>query len=457
MLRLTAMLVFGSAALAATASAQKPQKAFFPYPLRVEKLKNGLVVVRVPFRSPGLVAYRTVVRVGSRNEVEPLHTGFAHFFEHVMFKGTKRFPEGAREKLLATLGFNDNAFTQDDMTVYHSFGPSSGLQRLVDVEGDRFRNLEYSEATFQTEAKAVLGEYHKSAANPELKIEEELEATAFTQHPYRHTTLGFYDDIQKMPGYYEFSLEFFRRWYTPDNALLFVVGDFDDAKLMQWIRESYGPWRGKVARVRIPSEPRQTSGRQIRIDWPTPTLPRVIHAWHTPASTLSDRNAAVQAVLGSYLVGPSSPLQKELVLEKHLAEGIGTRFFDHRDPHLFSIQASLIEESTRQPVEVAFEGALWQLAVGEVDAQRVEDIKRNLRYGLLMALETADQVAEHLANSAGIHGVPNALEIEHQNIARVRPADLVAFVKRYLTAANRTSLTLMPSAQPQSREGKPKS
>src|SRR4051794_38612197 len=102
-------------ALAAPAAAAPKPKPFFPYPLKTTVLKNGLTVARVPFQSPGLVAYYTVVRVGSRNEVEVDHTGFAHFFEHMMFKGTKAWPEGTRDALLAKLGFNENAFTSDDL------------------------------------------------------------------------------------------------------------------------------------------------------------------------------------------------------------------------------------------------------------------------------------------------------------------------------------------------------
>src|SRR4051812_8865543 len=226
-----------------------PAKPLFPYPYKTTVLKNGLSVTRVPFNAPEQVAYYSVVRVGSRNEVEKGHTGFAHFFEHVMFKGTKNWPEGTRDALLGKLGFSENAFTSDDVTVYHVTGPTSGLRQLIDVESDRFMNLDYSEATFQTEAKAVLGEYHKNAANPGLKIEETVLATAFTKHPYQHTTLGFYEDIQAMPSRYEYSKEFFKRWYTPDNTMLFIVGDFDDAKLMADIEKAYGGWSGKAATI----------------------------------------------------------------------------------------------------------------------------------------------------------------------------------------------------------------
>jgi len=172
-----------------------PKTGVFPYPTKIATLKNGLIVVRVPFDSPGLVGYYTVVRVGSRNEVEPGHTGFAHFFEHMMFRGTKRFPEGSRGAITGKLGFVENAFTTDDVTIYYSNGPSTGLEQLIDLESDRFRNLDYAEPAFQTEAQAVAGEYQKNASNPSLKIEELTLGTAFTRHPYKHTTIGLYEDI----------------------------------------------------------------------------------------------------------------------------------------------------------------------------------------------------------------------------------------------------------------------
>lgn len=438
------LLLLSAALPAAAAQPDGASSPFFPYPLQVDRLPNGLTVVRVPFDSPGLVSFQTVVRVGSRNEVEPGRTGFAHFFEHMMFKGTPLHPEGQREKILGTYGFDDNAFTTDDITLYHSYGPTAGLEKLVEIEADRFRNLQYSEPSFQTEALAVLGEYHKSAARPYLKMEEELARTVFTQHTYGHTTLGYYDDIKAMPQAYEYSRTFFERWYTPDNTLLVIVGDFDDAKLMQAVRTHYGPWERKVASVEVPSEPRQRKQRTVHIDWPHPTQPRHVLAWRTPAARLDTADAAVQSVLVEYLVGPTSPVYKELVLEKQAAQRVGSDYSPHRDPHLFTLYAELQDESHRSTVQAAFNKAIKQLATAKVDAERVEAIKSNLRYGLLMNMETAKDVALHVAWYAGIYGSPEALALHYQKVSEVQPADLVAFARKYFPAANRTILTLTP-------------
>ncbi|KFE59828.1 M16 family metallopeptidase [Hyalangium minutum] len=437
------LLLLLAPALPATA---QPSTETFPYPLKVDRLPNGLTVVRVPFRSPGLVAYYTVVRVGSRNEVEPGKTGFAHFFEHMMFKGTKKHPEGERDRIVASYGFDDNAFTTDDFTVYHSYGPSAGLDALIELEADRFRNLEYAEPSFRTEALAVLGEYHKNESLPELKMEEQLSGTAFKVHPYRHTTLGFYEDIKAMPEAYAYSRTFFERWYTPDNTLLFIVGDFDDAAVMRQIREQYGPWDRKLAQVTIPEEPLQKEKRTTHIDWPSSTLPRHVLAWHTPAASLTTTSAAIQAVLAAYLAGPTSPLFKELVLEKQWVESISSDSYPRRDPSLFTLTATLKDEQNRASVNDAFTRAVRELASGKVDTARVRAIQSNIRYGLLMDLEAPNDVGLQLAWCAGIFGTPDGLARHLQNISKVQPEQLVSFARRYFADNNLTVLTLTPAA-----------
>ena len=429
-----------SALLALTAAPAKAPAGAFPYPTQLTTLKNGLRVVRVPMDSPGLVAFYTVVRVGSRNEVEPGHTGFAHFFEHMMFRGTRRFPEGSRGALLGKLGFNENAFTSDDVTVYTVNGPSSALETLIDVEADRFKGLDYAEPAFQTEAQAVLGEYQKNASNPGLKIEETTLATAFTTHTYRHTTIGFPDDIKAMPSRYEYSKTFFQRWYTPDNAVVIVAGDFDDAKLMAWVEQHYGPWTGKAAQVTVPVEPPQKAARSAKLSWPTPTLPRLGLAWHTPAASPKTADAAIQQVLSAYLIGPTSPLHRTLVLEQQKVERLSSFYEPHRDPGLFGLDARLKDEAHRAAVQTALLGAIAEVAKGKVDVKRLDDIKSHLRYELQMELETPSQVAEALAWHIGIFGTPDAIDTLSSQIAKVSAKQLSAFAKKHLADTNRTTL-----------------
>src|SRR5438874_5946854 len=235
-----------------------PAKAF-PFPTDVQSLPNGLRLVLLPYDSPGLDAYSTLMRVGSRNEAEKGRSGYAHFFEHVMYRGTKKHSAEEYNATVTRLGLDTNAYTDLDLTVYHLYGPAKALPTIIEYESDRFQNLEYTEAQFKTEAGAILGEYAMSASDPEQKMLEVMQDTAFTRHTYKHTPIGFLDDIKAMPSGFEYSREFFRRYYTPDNATVVVAGDFDKADTLARLKSAYSGWKGKVDAAPIPREPRQNS------------------------------------------------------------------------------------------------------------------------------------------------------------------------------------------------------
>ena len=128
-----------------------------PFPVTLVQLDNGLTLVGVAYDSPGIVAYYTIVRTGSRNEVEPGFSGYAHFFEHMMFRGTERYSTDAYNLIVKNIGADSNAFTTDDWTAYHTVTSSDALETIMDIESDRFLNLKYSESDFRTEAGAILG------------------------------------------------------------------------------------------------------------------------------------------------------------------------------------------------------------------------------------------------------------------------------------------------------------
>ncbi|HSS38302.1 MAG TPA: pitrilysin family protein, partial [Polyangia bacterium] len=197
----------------------------FPFPVTEKTLANGLRVYVVAYDSPGLVAYYSVVRTGSRNEVEPGKSGFAHFFEHMMFHGTQKYPLEAYNAALKQMGADSNAFTSDDLTVYHILAGKDALPKIVELESDRFQHLQYAEPDFQKEARAVLGEYNKNASNPIEKMIETLYDHAFTTHTYKHTTMGFLKDIENMPHEMAYSRQFFDHYYRPENVVILVVGD----------------------------------------------------------------------------------------------------------------------------------------------------------------------------------------------------------------------------------------
>src|ERR1700686_4739750 len=154
------------AGMATAAPGKAASGDIFPYQVSQTTLANGFKVVVIPYDSPGTLAYYLVVRTGSRDEVEAGHSGFAHFFEHMMFRGTDKYPEDKYNDVLKKMGADSNASTDDDATTYHIVGPSSELNPLMDMESDRFKGLKNAEDPFRTESLAVLGEYNKGVSNP---------------------------------------------------------------------------------------------------------------------------------------------------------------------------------------------------------------------------------------------------------------------------------------------------
>ena len=433
-------------AVAAPAAARPASSKAFPFKMQVHTLPNGLRVVLVPFDSPGLVAYYTLMRVGSRNEPEPGRSGYAHFFEHMMFRGTPTHPAEDYNQTVARLGLDTNAFTSNDMTMYHLYDPTKTLPTIIDYEADRFQHLAYDEEQFKTEAGAILGEYAKSASSPDMKLDETMAETAFTQHTYRHTVIGYLDDIKAMPSGYDYSREFFRRYYTPDDATVIVAGDFDARATLAHLTRAYAPWKGKLDAARIPVEPPQTAPRRAHIDWKQPTLPRLWLAWHAPGA--ADLGAtAVQRVLAAYLFGPTSPLYQDLVLGRQLVQELDASWEQMRDPWLFGVIALVKQPKELDTVEQRITAEIARLAAGQVDARRLDAVRSNLKYGAILRLNTANRVAVTLATTAAQTGDLDYMNELYARIGRIKPAELTAFAKKYLIDSNRTTVTLTSHAE----------
>ncbi len=426
------------AALLAAAPARDPS---FPFPIEQHVLANGLRVVLVTYDSPGLVAYYTLMRVGSRNEPEAGRSGYAHFFEHMMFRGTKQHSSEDYNQTVVRLGLNTNAFTSNDMTVYHLYGPKAALSTVIDYEADRFQHLDYDEAAFKTEAGAILGEYAKSASHPMQSVYEKMSETAFDKHTYRHTTIGYLADVKAMPSGYAYSREFFRRYYTPDNATLFIVGDFNHADTLAHITKAYGTWQGKLDAAVIPEEPKQQGARKAEVDWASPTQPRVWLAWHAPSAQPLSADAA-QTVLGAYLFGPTSPLYQDVVLGRQIAESLGASYNTQRDPSLFGVIVTGKDEKDLPALEAAVQKEIDALKNGTVDATRFAAVRSNLKYSTIMALDTADHVAVAIAVNAAPTGEVTFLSDELKAVDKLTAADLVSFAKTYLNDDNKTVITL---------------
>jgi zinc protease len=446
-LALALLLALAAAPQRSTAARPAPAAAAkaFPFATEVHTLPNGLRLVLIPYDSPGLVAYYTLMRVGSRNEPEPGRSGYAHFFEHMMFRGTKKHPADEYNATVTRLGLDTNAYTSLDLTVYHLYGPAKALSTIIDYESDRFQNLEYDEAQFKTEAGAILGEYAKSASDPEEKLSEVLQDTAFSRHSYKHTTIGFLQDIQAMPSGFDYSREFFRRYYTPDNATVVVVGDFDKADTLSRLAKAYSGWKGKLDPSPIPREPRQTSSRRAAVSWKAPTVPRLYMAWHGKGAD-DVHAAAVQIVLAPYLFGETSAVYQELVLKRQTVDSISADDGVNRDPFLLGALLRVKDEKNLRQAELTVLREVSNLARGRVDSSRLAAIKSNVRYSIIAALDKPDAIANVLVHFASLSGDLDYLNTLAREIDALTPAMLQEYAKRAFLDANRTTVTLTSQA-----------
>ena len=428
-----------------TASAAEPGPArVFPFPMEKAVLENGLTVLSVPSDSPGIVAYYTVVRTGSRNEVEAGLSGFAHFFEHMMFRGTERYSSERYNDELKALGANFNAFTTDDWTCYHLTFAATALPKVVELEADRFQGLRYDEAAFQKEARAVLGEYNKGASSPFLILSETMQDKAYSAHTYKHTTIGFLADVRDMPNKYAYSRTFFDRWYRPENCTIIAAGDVNHDRLVALVRAAYGDWERGKASVEIPVEPPQKAEATAALTWPSATLPILYLGFHIPAADPSNPDTAALGALAQAVFGETSPLYRELVLDEQKVVALMADAEQKRDPGLFTILAQVRSPGDMAAVRRRIEAAPADAAETPIDPDRLEAIQEHLRYAFAGSLDSADAVARAVAESVAIVGRPDAMNDLYTAYGALTPADLRRVAGRYFEATNRTVVTLEP-------------
>jgi zinc protease len=438
-------------AAAASVAAAPPT---FPYPIVEKRLDNGLRIVVVKTDDSGFFAMYEVVGTGSRDEVEPGRSGFAHFFEHMMFRGTKAFPAAARTALMAKLGVDESGYTTDDFTAYSLQGPKGALPEILALEADRFMNLEYSEDDFKTESRAVLGEYNKNFSNPDEKAYEALSDLAFDTHTYKHTTMGFLKDIQAMPTAFKYSRSFFQRFYRPDNVMVIIAGDVDADAVFARAAEVFAPWTGKRAQTVVKPEAPQTAERRTSLRWENPTQARIHMGWRVPSSVSADaKDAALALLLKHYLFSDSSDLVKGLVLGDDstdagtpLAESVTCWWDFHKDESLFPIAIRMKDGSDNAAAIARVQGHLDNVAAGKINARRFADVKSHLRYALLMRLTSADNIAATLSWLSGPSMDPTFIDGTYAALAALEPAELQAFVKRHFGVQQRSIVELAHTA-----------
>lgn len=433
----------------------QPPADILPFAATETTLANGLRVIVVPTGFPNLVSLQIPVQTGSRNEVEPGRSGFAHFFEHMMFRGTPRFPSHAYQDVITRAGARQNAYTTDDYTNYHITFAKEDLEAILDLEADRFMNLAYSEEDFKTEARAVLGEYNKNSADPLNKLIEVQRDHAYGVHTYKHTTMGFLRDIEDMPNQFEYSRLFFDRWYRPEYTTIIIAGDVEPAAATALVERYWGGWKPGSFAVAIPPEPAPSAAVATHVPWESATLPWFSVGFHGPAFSTTAPDFAAMDVLLDLTFGDTSDVYRRLVEEEQVVDHLFPYFPSHQDPGLATVLARVKRMEDLAHVRDVLLEAVAGARQAPPSLERLEEAKSHARYGFARTLDNSESVAGTLARFVRFERNYDTLNALFRTYAALTPGDLHAVAQSYLAGGRMVVTTLSHEPLPVGFEAPP--
>ena len=323
-------------------------------------LDNGLQIILRESHTAPVASVWLFYRVGSRHEI-PGQTGISHWVEHMLFKGTDRFPPGALDRMVARAGGMFNAMTAQDWTTYYATLPSARIGLALEIESDRMVNARFDAEEAEFERTVILSEREGSENSYFWRLETEVQAAAFQVHSYRHPIIGWKDDLHIIQR--DQLVQHYRTFYAPNNALLVATGDFDQAWMLGQIEAQFGTLAPAPPPPVVQlTEPPQQAERRIILRGPEPTAYLII-SFHAPAATDPDffplivLDAVLSGAKGLGLTGGdgnnrSTRLHRALV-DTHLAVGVESSFRPTIDPDLFSFYATLAPDVPHAQVEAA--------------------------------------------------------------------------------------------------------
>lgn len=428
----------GNAGAAVEAAGGDDKARVFDLPWQERELANGLKVIVVKTDFPDIVSLQIPVQTGSRNEVEPGKTGFAHFFEHMMFRGTENVSPEEYNAALKLAGADTNAYTTDDYTNYHIDFTKADLDTVLALEADRFMNLSYGEDVFRTEALAVKGEYIKNSANPIRKIFEQVRATHYREHTYRHTTMGFFEDILEMPEQYEYSRLFFDRWYRPEKSAVILVGDLEFEPTFALVEKHFGPWQRGSYQAEIPVEPPGEGSTSVYVPVDMPTQPWIAVAFRGPGFDPRDPDTAAVQMIAQHYFSDNSDLYRKLVLERQVVDQLFAYMPMNRDPGLFWVLARIVDAAATAEVRDEILATFARARTESLSPDKLQRIKDRMRFSFLAGLDNSPVIGAALAGFVQYERSVETVDALYATFAALAPADLTAAADRHFRDAVRT-------------------
>src|SRR3954451_9092669 len=411
----------------------------------ISTLHNGLTVVLSEDHSTPIVHLGVYYHVGSKNE-KPGRTGFAHLFEHMMFKGSKNVGPEEHTSVIASVGGQSNAYTTDDETVFWETLPSQYLPLAAWLEADRMATLRIDRDTFVNEREVVKEERRMRVDNqPYGRLNEIIYDQTFTTHPYKHPTIGSMKDLEAASV--DDVREFYQTYYVPENATLVIVGDFDLVQAKAIVSQYFGrvPKAEHPVPRDIPKEPPQTREKRVTVEAPWP-LPAVVVAYHI---TYNGHPDSYPLHIASKVLsdGQSSRIYQKLVYEKQLAVAAfgGANLIE--DPNLFYAVAIVQPGHTPEEAANALITELERLKAEPISEHELQRTKNQFARDCILGRESNQQKALQLAHAVVIHRDIATADGEFEIFQNITAADVQRVARTYFTPENRLVLTVMPAAR----------
>ncbi|UCE04136.1 MAG: insulinase family protein [Candidatus Latescibacterota bacterium] len=417
--------------------------ALDPDRIETHVLDNGLKVVLWPDHSIPNLAMYNFFRVGSRNE-RPGITGLSHFFEHMMFLGSKEYGPGEFDNVMEAAGGANNAFTAQDITVYQNWFPRTALETIFTIEADRIAHLLIDSTSVESERGVVASERRRSVEDSNVRsLDEENWAAAYKAHPYQWPVIGWMVDIEnwKIQDLYDY----FHIYYAPNNATMVLVGAFEPDELLAKCRQYFEPIpRGPEPPKVTTMEPEQLGERRTELHRPA-QVASILSSWHIPSTSHADYYAlrVLEALL---LQGESSRLYRRLIEEEELALRVFGGMDYALDPTLFQVFMQVRDGIDPGACEAALYEEIERLQQRAPSERELRKAKNQLAADFYRQLQTISGKALALGFSDVYFGDPKAFLHEVERYEAIRAEDLQRVARTWLQRNNRTVSTLVPKS-----------
>jgi zinc protease len=440
-----AVLISSAALLAAAETpASTPSTTIPPIPLKHSTLPNGLEIYSVEDHSNPTVAVQVWYHVGSKDDPDG-RSGFAHLFEHMMFKGNDHLKEDTFDQLTENVGGNNNAYTAADVTVYHEEVPSNYLEPILWAEAERMSSLALNDANFKSERDVVKEEYRQRIlANPYGEFTLAIEENSFAKHPYKRPGIGNIAelDASKLPEVQAFHSTFYR----PDNATLIVVGDFKPADLEKWVNKYFGEISKpsqKIPRVAVTEPARKEDTRKVLPTAKAP-LPAFAVTYLAPPIRSED-NPALSLAETILAGGESSRLYQSLVYEQQVAVRVSFDVDLRQDLGLLNFRIILASGKSVADGEKALDAQVEKILKNGVSRGELNKAKSQYLTNKLRELQTANGKASAIGEAAVLYGNADYVNKELAKIQAVTPEQIKAVLNKYITGKKRVVVEYVPS------------